>query len=166
MKDLITRWDATEVVYKALRTPTPDYKKDPFHDSYSLAISMVRQIPSAQQWLSVSERLPEKKDEVLVTTSWGDVCMAWCDNGKWRAEYINEYDDDEIVAWMPLPEPYASQKEDEKMGVIFIDYAKAKECINAEAWFSCDKCGQCGRRFKDGFMVDEGGTTPVDLSEE
>ena len=49
MSDLITRWDAAEVVYKALRMPAPDYKKDPFHDSMSLAIAMVRQIPSAQQ---------------------------------------------------------------------------------------------------------------------
>lgn len=57
-------------------------------------------------WIPVSERLPEKEGEVLVTTSWCNVCMAWCDNGKWRAEYINGYDDDEILAWMPLPEPY------------------------------------------------------------
>lgn len=66
----------------------------------------IKQVPSAQQWTPVSEGLPEKEVEVLVTTSWGNVCMAWCDNGKWRAEYINGYDDDEILAWMPLPEPY------------------------------------------------------------
>lgn len=57
-------------------------------------------------WIPVSEGLPEKEGEVLVTTSWGNVCMAWCDNGKWRAEYINGYDDDEILAWVPLPEPF------------------------------------------------------------
>lgn len=66
----------------------------------------------AQGWIPTKERLPDEKDEVLVTTSWGDVCMAWCDNGKWRAEYINEYDDDEIVAWMPLPEVYRGERDD------------------------------------------------------
>lgn len=66
----------------------------------------IKNMPSVQQWTPVSEGLPEKEGEVLVTTSWGNVCMAWCDNGKWRAEYINGYDDDEILAWMPLPEPF------------------------------------------------------------
>lgn len=65
-----------------------------------------------------------------------------------------------------IQEQIDSQKEDEKMGVIFIDYAKAKECKNIDAWFNCLKCGQCGRVFKDGFMVDEGGTTPQSLTDE
>lgn len=52
------------------------------------------------------------------------------------------------------------------MSIIFVDYAKAKECSNYDAWFHCEKCGRCGRVFKDGFMVDEGGTTTVDLTEE
>lgn len=65
-----------------------------------------------------------------------------------------------------IQEQIDSQKEDEKMGIIFIDYAKAKECNNIDAWFNCLKCGQCGRVFKDGFMVDEGGTTPQSLTDE
>lgn len=58
-----------------------------------------------------------------------------------------------------IQEQIDSQKEDEKMGIIFIDYAKAKECNNIDAWFTCLKCGQCGRIFKNGFMVDDGGAT-------
>ena len=48
---------------------------------------------------------------------------------------------------------------------VLIDYIKAKECQNREAWFICYKCGRCGRKFEDGFMVDDGGTTP-DYGEE
>lgn len=62
------------------------------------------------RWIPVSERLPEEEYEVLVTTSWHDVCIAWYDDGKWRAEYINEYDDDEILAWMPLPMPWRGEE--------------------------------------------------------
>lgn len=102
MKDLITRWEATEVVYKALRMPAPDYKKDPFHDSYSLAISMVRQIPSAQQWVPVTERLPEKHQYVLVTYKGLDgrrlvVVTNW---------NPNTWIESNSIAWMPVPEPY------------------------------------------------------------
>ena len=114
MSNLITRRDAAEVVYKALRMPAPDYKKDPFHDSMSLAFAMAQQIPSAQQWIPVTERLPEEgeegSDEVLVT----------CDNGRkhyfvttgilLKGDWVNVVDNYylpcEVVAWMPLPEPY------------------------------------------------------------
>lgn len=43
--------------------------------------------------------------------------------------------------------------------MMIIDYIKAKECENIDAWFTCLKCGKCGRVFENGFMVDDGGTT-------
>lgn len=43
--------------------------------------------------------------------------------------------------------------------IIFSDYYKAKECKNQEAVVMCLHCGQCGRRFKNGTMIDDGGTT-------
>jgi hypothetical protein len=45
-------------------------------------------------------------------------------------------------------------------------YIKAKECNNSEAWFSCLKCGKCGRVFKSGYLVDQGGTTSEDKNDE
>lgn len=48
MSDLISRQAAIEVIYRALKTPAPDYHIDPFHDSMGLAIAMADQIPSAQ----------------------------------------------------------------------------------------------------------------------
>lgn len=43
--------------------------------------------------------------------------------------------------------------------LIIADYILAKECKNPDAWYTCHKCGACGRVFEDGFMVDSGGTT-------
>lgn len=40
--------DVVEVIYQALRTPLPDYHKDPFHDSMGVAMAMANEIPSAQ----------------------------------------------------------------------------------------------------------------------
>ena len=60
-------------------------------------------------WIPVSERLPE--DGTYITTLDGELVgqeepfMGMCgiENGKWD-------DEDCVIAWMPLPEPY---KEDE-----------------------------------------------------
>lgn len=48
---------------------------------------------------------------------------------------------------------------------IMVDYVLAKECKNPDAWFMCHKCGKCGRKFEDGFMVDDGGTRPQEDEE-
>ena len=48
MSDLISRQDAIEAVYQALRTPVPDYKNNFFHDSMNLAVNIVKNIPSAE----------------------------------------------------------------------------------------------------------------------
>lgn len=103
MADLIDKQKTLEKIYQL--QPFPIIDRDAY-DFYRDVRESIKSMPSAQQWTPVSEGLPEKEVEVLVTTSWGNVCMAWCDNGKWRAEYINGYDDDEILAWMPLPEPF------------------------------------------------------------
>lgn len=81
---------------------------------YVIPVADIDWLPSVQQWTPISDGLPEKESEVFVTTSWNDVCIAWCDiNGKWRGEFITEYEDDEIIAWMLLPEPYKRKNSEE-----------------------------------------------------
>lgn len=46
---------------------------------------------------------------------------------------------------------------------IFVDYAPTKECKNKDVWYTCYKCGKCGRVFNDnGIMIDDGDTTVMD----
>ena len=53
------------------------------------------------------------------------------------------------------------------MKTIIRCYIKAKECVNAEAMFSCLKCGKCGRVFNEvGVLMDEGDTHPMDAEDE
>ena len=42
-------------------------------------------------------------------------------------------------------------------------YPIAEQCQNEKCWYTCYKCGKCGRVFENGIMVDDGGTT---VSEE
>ena len=49
---------------------------------------------------------------------------------------------------------------------ICVDYILAKECKNTDVWYTCRKCGQCGRVFNDAWiMISDGGTHPQDDEE-
>ena len=57
-------------------------------------------------WIPVSERLPEEHGEYLVTDKYGRVTSGlWIGNAKrWK----------DVIAWMPLPEPYKAEKGDKE----------------------------------------------------
>lgn len=136
MSDLISRQDAIEAVYQALRTPVPDYKNDFFHDSISLAVNIVKNIPSAEpewKWIPMTERLPEERewlgtkqfgttisDEVYVTFE-NPKGERFCKHLSFQNGKLSRFDQSAIdafypeakpIAWMPLPEPYVGKNHD------------------------------------------------------
>ena len=75
------------------------------------------------KWIPVSERLPEDYGEYIVTMRSGLVQEATYKPKRmyvyfrtgWSACYsdgIFYHDDSEIVAWMPLPDPYKEDKDE------------------------------------------------------
>jgi len=93
---------------------------------YSELHDMISTLPSAQQWIPCSERLPEKSGRYLVTRG-----LNAC-GSLWNRIYISNYSDlmgiksekiwwqgnvgkpdfkrlDDVIAWMPLPEPYKGE---------------------------------------------------------
>lgn len=67
------------------------------------------------RWIPVSERLPEKQDCYLVTTKWkgsysGDVYIET--HVAYYRKKPKEWDCVDIIAWMPLPEPYKAESEE------------------------------------------------------
>lgn len=66
-------------------------------------------IPSAQQWIPCSERLPDKDGIYLVThRKFGKLEVTW--NIFYGGEHASWLWNDEIIAWMPLPEPYKGEE--------------------------------------------------------
>lgn len=73
-------------------------------------IEALQPVTPTQKWIPVSERLPEKGGAYLVTIKWkgsysGDVYTET--NMAVYKEKEKEWDCAGIVAWMPIPEPYA-----------------------------------------------------------
>ena len=63
-------------------------------------------IEVVQEWISVDDRLPENgKEGVLIALRWGEVDIGWCEDGRWRSEFVNKYEDGEVTHWMPIPQP-------------------------------------------------------------
>lgn len=57
-----------------------------------------------QRWISVSERLPEKGAQVLCCNKYGSVFTSCITAKIKKSFYFGKHYD--VVAWMPLPEPY------------------------------------------------------------
>lgn len=86
----------------------------------------------ARHWIQVTERLPEEDKEVLITyrykegegntshskidiTSYGQMYFGGNKVGRvkhWRAPFEYFESNYEVIAWMPLPEPYKGGEEE------------------------------------------------------
>lgn len=81
-------------------------------------IEVINKCPKVCEWIPCSERLPDLKTSVLISTNTS--CGQWTGEGcywettehhiiwkgyRWGATYW----DDEVVAWMPLPSTYKGE---------------------------------------------------------
>lgn len=82
----------------------------------------VRKLPSVQpinKWIPVSERLPEDHKDVLICLSSDQICIGCYNSHRlpfsnnaigWGASYTHNWCSNDVIAWMPLPEPYKAEK--------------------------------------------------------
>ena len=64
----------------------------------------IERLPSAQQWIPCSERLPDKNGKYLVVGRQKAINILKFDGGRWYGKWG-------VVAWMPMPEPYMEETE-------------------------------------------------------
>lgn len=89
--DLIRRQDAIDAIEK---TGLSDDEKD-------TAIRVLQCLPSAQQWIPCSERLPKDKQRVII-----QMYNGYMEIIEFSAIGLTDH----ILAWMPMPEPYKGGK--------------------------------------------------------
>ena len=115
MDDLISRRDAIDAIVNTV-------SRVGMHDNSAVArygatfrqheiIDIIETLPSAQQWIPVTERLPESGQSVLIAENDTDpdwyAAIGQYKYGRW------EWRDDmhtalppKVIAWMPLPTPF------------------------------------------------------------
>ena len=96
-----------------------------------LAIKALDQEKKTGRWIPCSKRLPEKNGRYIVTRGLKDCGSLWnrvyianysdlmglCKEKIWWSGNVGKSDferHDDVLAWMPLPEPYKEESEDNK----------------------------------------------------
>lgn len=135
MDDLISRQAAID----ALKDVSEHYtdKGREWHPHVDFMVEAIQDLPSAQRWIPVCERLPEEDTDVLISyrykegegdtihvyidiTSYGDMYFGGrkVKGAKhWRQPFEYFTSNYEVIAWMPLPEPYKEKNESQRLQV-------------------------------------------------
>lgn len=112
MSDLISRGEAIEALKLVLSS---SFGSDEFDYGTSCQfmkdVEVLKNLPSAQQWIPFSEKLPEITGTYLVTKRSNaypvSEAVYIASSECWTDTYAGKrYRDGYILAWMPLPEPY------------------------------------------------------------
>ena len=104
---------------RELRTGDKDTVYEYYDDGIDVAISEAATFPAADiapRWIPVSERLPEKEGQYLLScdTDYGvEVGRFYIDEDGERYFGCDWNDPDDINAWMPLPKPYKRGKQND-----------------------------------------------------
>ena len=74
-----------------------------------IADLMIANGVTVQEWISVTERLPEETGRYLTANKRGDdkidVFDLWFDGGFWYIDDEDDMFDYEVTHWMPMPHP-------------------------------------------------------------
>lgn len=121
-EDCISRQAVLEkaIYFPIARVVTEDkviYRKIVFADEIE-NIPPVTPAGKVERWISVSERLPKTRDEVLIFLANGQITIASYNDhflpffnkpigwGVDAKRFVFDFCSDDVIAWMPLPEPY------------------------------------------------------------
>lgn len=112
MGDLISRQEAIDALNRLC--PYPGEWSVYGLDLCKDAIANLPSIDAKPQWTPCSERLPEENEVVLTQARFADdikmAVSARIDYNYWTGWGTREVN---VVAWMPLPEPYEVERKEE-----------------------------------------------------
>ena len=90
--------------------------------AYDCGFEAGKKAEQEPRWIPVSEKLPEDDKDVLIFTIAESIYKACHSLKEWTEDHYEwfvigtigwslTYEEDEVLAWMPLPEPYKGVKE-------------------------------------------------------
>ena len=72
------------------------------HRDFMEMYEIIRDLPSANQWIPCSERLPEKDGRYWISTK-----TITCEDNFENGEFV--FYRSNVLAWLPLPEPWRGE---------------------------------------------------------
>lgn len=96
----------------------------------------IKRVLENHRWIPVSERLPEKDGQYLVTTTNGDIARYVFNKNGNSLEYWRRC----AIAWMPLPEPYKVEPQESD-----------HKCHTCKHYTSGEHDGSCGSYICKGY---------------
>ena len=124
--DAISRQAVLDYIHRILNQGTGKKKSFEFIRKYVEKLLPINPQPKTGRWIPVSERLPNNDDYVLVCYEDGHIRTAYyyidtiiypsefedcCETGWYNYSETFMYKQD-VIAWMPLPEPYKAESEE------------------------------------------------------
>ena len=103
MNDLISRQAVLEATSTTLKI-TGKENAETVYGYIKKLCDDIKALPSAQQWIPCSERLPDQNGKYLVVGRQKAINILKFDGGRWYGKWG-------VVAWLPLPEPYKGEEE-------------------------------------------------------
>lgn len=91
-------------------------QNEQMRDAAAQVTKLAAEAAVERDWISVEDRLPEDRSNVLVVAYWHErwgVYMGWCapERAEWSVHVgIGDRDDVAVTHWMPLPEPPKEEK--------------------------------------------------------
>jgi hypothetical protein len=79
-------------------------------EAYEMAIKALEQT----RWIPVSERLPEDKQQILISISWDNDIHEVRQGDRDYIDYWRHFNHITSIAWMPLPNSYRGGESDAK----------------------------------------------------
>ena len=138
MNDLISRQAAIDALKKheiELPVYAPRETDVFWDDAIDCCVSEIEDLPSVQpqHWIPCSERLPEEKDAKILKklgiNMRSDYVLATVEvkgermtilshtfDGVWQWDKKYAFPDYNVIAWMPLPEPYKEENDEQIRG--------------------------------------------------
>ena len=121
-EDAISKASVFEILGNLMSIPY-DFDRQINEKDVSESIDEIRALPSVtpahkkEEWISCDEKLPKPNELVdnvrkyyLIQDEYGDMCVARYTKKGWHPIESLFFLDD-VVAWIPLPEPYKAESE-------------------------------------------------------
>ncbi len=101
--------DVLTVDYKDIYWEGGEKFVDRYVSKYQIDNAPTIEMP---QWISCEKKMPNIKEKFFLISGYVGVGVGWWNGSEFLSSTLLPHD--EVIAWMPLPEPYMGERKDDE----------------------------------------------------